>query len=584
MTRKAHRIFISKLPENVTNSDLQSKFSHYGTVTSTEINQRKNAVDESQSFFAYINLETTDGELQKCFKDFAHKKWQGEYIDVQIAKESFLTRLKREREAESQRNCGNAKHVKQNSASSNGIVNETPTKRLNKKVKYNSDEEVNETVSNGYVEKGPTRFEIDHDRSFESNKQEGHDGNIEHKAVTNIVTNHFQQENSKISNPKCNADNQKRLQSIINKRNKFRQQKSHIKNALASLDSKSNSKIVFDDDDVSPEISMTAKNKKSRQSLFNDSDDENEDSNLNFEVRKQFEGKKGQKLLQLQSKFKNDGRFTLNERFLEDEEDKDEKEVDINDEEITIEQEKEKQFGILQEVLGMKITNKPENMKSKQQIGMLRFDPSQPEHAVYELKDSSEKIKTTRKKTAVEEDKLSRQLEVDTPEVSKSKFYKVTEDLKDVFQNQLGGFSLLSAFKENESIASTDRHEEQAVDIKKTSRFPSHLENAFRYDSSSEEDTPVTTEENNPVEAKKKPLGLWTEPFFFQEDDYRFQEGIDFIRSLEVEDSSEFSKVRRSLKEIVKAKVRNNQRKNKMFKKKLGGRKTRIKMKKAFKK
>jgi len=50
-------------------------------------------------------------------------------------------------------------------------------------------------------------------------------------------------------------------------------------------------------------------------------------------------------------------------------------------------------------------------------------------------------------------------------------------------------------------------------------------------------------------------------------------------------DTKEFTKIRRDVKGIVKAKVKNSERKNKMFKKKLGGSKQRkhIRMKKALK-
>lgn len=60
-------------------------------------------------------------------------------------------------------------------------------------------------------------------------------------------------------------------------------------------------------------------------------------------------------------------------------------------------------------------------------------------------------------------------------------------------------------------------------------------------------------------------------------------EGLDFIKKMELEELSDFTKLRRDLKQIVKHKVKNNQRKNKPFKKKLGGSKKRIKIKKAMK-
>lgn len=63
-----------------------------------------------------------------------------------------------------------------------------------------------------------------------------------------------------------------------------------------------------------------------------------------------------------------------------------------------------------------------------------------------------------------------------------------------------------------------------------------------------------------------------------------FPEGFDFIEKVKM-DTKEFTQIRRDVKGIVKAKVKNSERKNKMFKKKLGGSRKRkhIRMKKALK-
>lgn len=65
--------------------------------------------------------------------------------------------------------------------------------------------------------------------------------------------------------------------------------------------------------------------------------------------------------MELQSKFKNDKRFTLDARFLEEESEGEEhiQNNEIENEEISHENEKEKQFEILEEVLGKKVFRKP---------------------------------------------------------------------------------------------------------------------------------------------------------------------------------------------------------------------------------
>ncbi|KAJ8970060.1 hypothetical protein NQ317_012035, partial [Molorchus minor] len=139
-----------------------------------------------------------------------------------------------------------------------------------------------------------------------------------------------------------------------------------------------------------------------------------------------------------------------------------------------------------------------------------------------------------------------------------------------------------------------DWHWEKTSSLIATNKFMKE-QNPFRYDSSDDEDETsaipnreqsTKSSDNLSREANISKNTYWSEPFFFKHDDYRLQEGFDFIEKMRTEEKkTEFSKLRRDLKEIVKAKVRNVQRKNRPFKKKLGGskRKKMIRMKKALK-
>lgn len=77
---------------------------------------------------------------------------------------------------------------------------------------------------------------------------------------------------------------------------------------------------------------------------------------------------------------------------------------------------------------------------------MLRFDPTQPEHSKFEVKDTikPEKKKRKLKETSKEaEDKIVEEAPI--PEVSKDTFYKVAVDLKTALQEK-EGFSLADMF------------------------------------------------------------------------------------------------------------------------------------------
>lgn len=615
------RLFIRNVPENVTSSELQETFTKYGNVKSVNINQRKNSFGD-QPFFAYINIDISNFDLQKCIKDFAHKKWNGEYLEVQLAKESFLDRLKRERELES-----NNDGINLPKASENKSMNYTiePSKEASVDFKRrNGKKSIAVTVSSStYTQSDePTRLNEKNKMQFRNatikrdNEPKSLDGSLK-QSDCKIVKNKFKTITKKIHinvfqnsedsvppnelkrklKPKMTEADRKRVKSLADMRKEFKQQKSQIKMALANLDAKPNNKIIFDDQDLPGDNSILNKDTNDKIALFEDSD-EDEESYINFEVKEQFQGEKGQKLLQLQSRFKNDKRFTMDAKFLEDENEcSDEKGQNLKTvEDSTNNEEKQMQFQILQEVLGVQISKPSVNKESlNKKKGMLRFDPTQPEHTVFEIK-AAKLEKATKKKSAPESDDTGPvNANENMPEVSSTKFYKVTENLKDIFQKDTGSFSILASYQNNISQPDHEVEDSRPYSSLSNNMNLKTVEDAFKHDSSSEDEKgnlDKAVNKNNQhtsstvQEVQGKKIGkrrTWSDPFFFGEDDYRLQEGLDFIRRLEIEDKSEFVKLRRNLRGIVKTKVRNTQRKNKLFKKKLGGGKKRIKIKKALK-
>ena len=98
---------------------------------------------------------------------------------------------------------------------------------------------------------------------------------------------------------------------------------------------------------------------RAKNALFDDSDDGDDDvEGDTFKVRLQFEGKKGQKLLELQSRFAGgDDRFRIDARFREEREDGggDEGEGSGGDDgggELDLEAEKKRNLKILQSIVG----------------------------------------------------------------------------------------------------------------------------------------------------------------------------------------------------------------------------------------
>ncbi|KAF2900570.1 hypothetical protein ILUMI_05612 [Ignelater luminosus] len=595
MKTHSKRLFINNLPDNVTQVDLQQKFSDYGKVSSIEIKQRKNTGVNQTAHFAYVHIDIENRALQNCISEFSNKKWKGHWLLVEEAKESFMERLKREREEQ------NAHEMTKptQSVTINTPDNINNVKGFVSNRRYHSSSSEDEQKDEGFVSAD----------EFEITKKSARTV-IDTTETESTLKNTKQKDDMKKPNSKEVEADKKRLQSIAQMKRGYQQQKSLIKSALANIDVKPKNKIIFNDDDNSdgrPQKQNKQKeyynNSQKKLQLFNEEEDEanigNADNkDYNFEIKEHFEGKKGQKLMALQSKFKNDKRFTLDARFLEESENEEQlQNNEIEDKEISHEDEKQKQFEILEEVLGKKISRKQvknDELVNRAPKMMLRFDPTQPEHSKFEVKDTAKQEKKKKKETKKEvEDKIVEA--VPAPEVSKDTFYKVAVDLKTTLQEK-EGFSLADMFsKEIQNVVESEEEKtvEEPVTNKQTKTFV-HEKNPFRYDSSDSDDDDNDNDDNVPTATKKAPSSdinqqqkpgttkLWTESFFFKYDDYRLQEGLDFVKRLEVDDQDDFHKLRRNLKEIVRAKVKNNQRKNRPFRKKLGGKK-RIKVKRALK-
>uniref|UniRef100_A0A8D8PZD5 Nucleolar protein 8 n=1 Tax=Cacopsylla melanoneura TaxID=428564 RepID=A0A8D8PZD5_9HEMI len=90
------RFFIGNLPANITESDVKNKFSKYGQVLKVELKERKFL--QPPSCFGFITLNAPRHSLQHCISELSnHSTWNGHPVTVDFAKESFLSRLEKER-------------------------------------------------------------------------------------------------------------------------------------------------------------------------------------------------------------------------------------------------------------------------------------------------------------------------------------------------------------------------------------------------------------------------------------------------------------------------------------------------------
>lgn len=74
-----------------------------GTVDKVEIKQKKgDDSDGVQNTFAFVTIGMDDRTLQQCLQEFKEQQFRGRFLQVTVARENFLEKLKREREEAAQ--------------------------------------------------------------------------------------------------------------------------------------------------------------------------------------------------------------------------------------------------------------------------------------------------------------------------------------------------------------------------------------------------------------------------------------------------------------------------------------------------
>ncbi|XP_013187784.2 probable RNA-binding protein CG14230 [Amyelois transitella] len=568
------RLFVGNLPDKTSNEVLREAFSVYGDVTNLEIKSKSGSSDEKK--FAFVTLSGSNYDIESCIKHFTNENFNGNKLYVTRARESFLERLQRERnEAQQKETTKKDNHE--------FLPEKTPilklSNKLNPRKRVNDDKAIIDT--NQLPLKKPFVFE----KSQYS----------ELPAVS--AGDPVDQEKDK----KKQDSDKKRMESMKKKRQEFKQKQMIIKTGLIGIDKVQNKKIVFsdaEDDDVEQNITTDVNIYNKKSTLFDDDDDG--DGELNFEIKKQYEGKQGQKVLDLQSRYKSDKRFILDERFVD--EDKSEEgsyqpkpqctEEEVEEVVLSQTDEKIKQLNILQDVLGVAIKShitQPIEAKDKKKakLGMLRFDPSQPDHAKFLApkeetnQETLRKVKKKKLKESLEEKPAQQEQETNKVEVSKEQFYKVSDSLKEAIA-QPTTFSLRSLFGTSQPDEKDNPEQDSSfitLESKKEKKVKNPLDpgerNPFVYDSS-ESDDEAESKETKPQATvpTTEPKSVWKENLFFSDIDNRLKEGLDFFsRPLE----SQVTKERRELKSVMKKRLYNKERKNQMFQKKIGGRKKTMK-------
>uniref|UniRef100_A0AAQ5YBN3 Nucleolar protein 8 n=1 Tax=Amphiprion ocellaris TaxID=80972 RepID=A0AAQ5YBN3_AMPOC len=328
----------------------------------------------------------------------------------------------------------------------------------------NEEEVVKNQTASEVLKTSPVNPEkAETDSSSSSDDDENDDEEEDHPPVQVVLAAEEEEERQRKANLR-------RLAAVQQRQKEAEEHKKLIQGALSNLDAPAaatGKHIVFgsdDDDEEKPpsnsELTASWKSlildgqseaKDARRSgprLFDGSEDEEEEEDHRFDIRPQFEGRAGQKLMELQCHFGIDERFKMDSRFLEEDGDEDEDPVE---EDEALEEERKRNLSILNSVLGSseQTCNSKTAGKTKKDVSALHYDPSREEHAAFETKtdDTKKESKAARRKKKEEAQKL--------PEVSKEIYYDVSGDLKAVFGQTKDGDT------EGEETTNWDQVEEE---------------------------------------------------------------------------------------------------------------------------
>nr|XP_002129438.1 nucleolar protein 8-like [Ciona intestinalis] len=216
---------------------------------------------------------------------------------------------------------------------------------------------------------------------------------------------------------KHEESNLKRLQSLKKRIENEKKAKEIIQLSLKNKPVELNKSHLKFDSESDDEITNNHENKKTNADniLGLGSDEENED----FEIKPQFQGKHGQRLLEMQSRVGMDSRFKIDDRFAVDD---DAENIEFEN----AESELQKNLSLLHQVVGSKaLTSSKKKTIQFSDPASKRYDPSKTGHSHMEMQPTkTTKAERKKKKKAAEE----------LPSVTKDRFYKINpNDLKQAF-------------------------------------------------------------------------------------------------------------------------------------------------------
>lgn len=460
------RLFVGNLGTAAKRKHLREKFSMFGDVENVELHTKNDESGRPFKKFAYLDMNISQEQLVDCIKKLNNLNWMGSDIIVQVAKESYIQRIQREAAA-LQGARGGGDQGGPAATPAEPSPSQGPQERRSHAWKKEP------PPPPGDSQAAPVEFA--EEKAFLFGQEE--DARPVCRADVALLRHAWgqrlgapdgqqEQPEEEPAAPEDPAErkrrlaNAKRLASLKQRAAQGQAQRRLLREGLAALDrwggqrqQQHKRRIVFaDSEDEEPGPAGT-------RALFDEEEEEEEGPEEDhFRLRPHFQGRLGQKALELQSRFAADDRFRLSERFWESEGEDDPaaaggtSDGDGGGEPWDVAQERSRNLDILGDVLGPAARGNRPLFKDASQ---LRFDPTKESAAKFELKPPG-KPPRKKKKAAQEEPAAPA-----APQVSGEQFYEVSSGLHDALASRAGAaFSLAQMFAGQLEGHEDDQHSE----------------------------------------------------------------------------------------------------------------------------
>lgn len=276
ISRKSFRITVKFHQSSRASKQTSDKniFLISGAVEKVEVKQKTNPeTQEIQNTFAFVSLKADDSTINQCIQEFKNEKFRGRFLQISIARENFLEKLKRERE-EATSNTAHRVERKAERKETETLNVELPTIKSKKfdqtelssssssESSSDSESELENVAAKSAKQNGTNKLSLEESDSESNDSNDDvlmlrkqsqkflENGKIKiDKSVSTGEAIHVIERNKSQNglkqdptNEKAQKANQKRLESLKKLRNSHDVQKQAIKNALAKVVSR---KTIF---------------------------------------------------------------------------------------------------------------------------------------------------------------------------------------------------------------------------------------------------------------------------------------------------------------------------------------------------